>query len=80
MAVQLLNLAVVHIIVSWGGSLYVRSEVSSVGKDELLNNLKGGFFIISEEKGLVRFFNENARCFGVRLDEGFRYRLTSDEE
>ena len=52
---QLVNSALVHMIITWIGSKFVTSELPRVGNEKLLNGLQEGVFIIEEETSHVLF-------------------------
>jgi len=67
----LFNSTFAHLMLTWGGKLFVKAEILREGNEELLNNLKEGVFIIAEDSGIVLFLNEAAKKFNIRLNCNF---------
>ena len=47
-----------HIVISWIGKRYVKSEILKGGNDTLLDNLKEGVIVVDEAVDRVRFINK----------------------
>lgn len=57
-----------HLVINWVGNTYMNSEVSKVGNEALLDNLKEGVVIMDQDNGTVMFLNEAAKRFNIRTD------------
>ena len=51
--VQFFDTAMTHMVVTWMGKTFVKSEVPRVGNEKLLNGLQEGVFIIEEETSII---------------------------
>ena len=47
-----------YLLISWIGEVYVKSEVSRVNNELILDNLDDGLIIIEEESGELVFANK----------------------
>jgi len=52
----------------------VRSELSRVGNEQLLDDLKEGVIILAEDTGVVQFFNKAFRSLEEQLTQTFGER------
>lgn len=53
-----ISLCMAHIVISWIGKRYVKSEILKGGNDTLLDNLKEGVIVVDEAVDRVRFINK----------------------
>ena len=51
--VQFFDTAMTHMVVTWMGKTFVKSEVPRVGNEKILNGLQEGVFIIEEETSII---------------------------
>lgn len=47
--------AFANVIMAWFGSIFVAAELPRQGHEKLLNGLKEGILIITEESSIVKF-------------------------
>ena len=69
------NLYVIHIIMTWVGLIFVKSETVRIGNEQVLENFKEGVIMIESETKTVLFANESAKKFEIklgRLDDSMR--------
>ena len=54
-AISVLYHAIIYLFISWIGELYVKSEVSRINNEQILDNLDDGLIIIEEQSGQLVF-------------------------
>ena len=64
---MLYNCAIIHMIISWIGSMFVEAEMPRASNEKLLHNLKEAVFIIDFDTGQVVFQNNAAKRVIERL-------------
>ena len=69
--VAILYHTIMHLLISWIGEVYVKSEVSRVNNELILDNLDDGLIIIEEESGELVFANKQAKRFNINLNLKF---------
>ena len=75
LVMQLYNNALIYLLLSWLGTLYVESEILRKGNGELLNDIKEGVFILDQDDLVVVFQNEQAKKFEIQMNQGFSMRV-----
>ena len=61
------NLAIMYLIISLIGHLYVEAELPRQSNERLLNNLKEGVFIVGEDQRKIMFTNTAAKKISQQL-------------
>lgn len=77
---QCLNVTMAHLVINWTGNTYMNAEISKVGNEGLLNNLKEGVIIVDEESSLVFFVNQAAKRFNIKPNVSLTINLDKEGE
>lgn len=80
-AIQQLILLSINISVNQVGMLFVRTELTAIGNDQVLDSLKEGVVIIPDDETYhVLFCNDKAQAFNIKVDKSFEMSLTTDNK
>ena len=66
---QCWNFTVVHLIYTWVGNTFVKTEVTKRGNEGILDSLSEGVVIVDQDSGIVQFRNKAAQCFNIDKDK-----------
>ena len=69
--VTIVYFTAIYLLISWIGELYVKSEVSRVNNELILDNLDDGLIIIEESSGDLVFSNKQAKRFNIDQKQFF---------
>ena len=70
--------AFANVIMAWFGSIFVAAELPRQGHEKLLNGLKEGILIITEESSIVKFQNQTAIKLLTEYSDKFRINVIDE--
>ena len=69
--ISIINHTFLYLLISWIGQLYVKSEVSRVNNELILDNLDDGLIIIEKYNGQLVFSNKKAKRLNIDFNQKF---------
>ena len=73
-----INTGMIHIVITWMGSMFVKAELPRIGNEKLLNGLQEGVFIVEEETSHVLFQNSAAGHFNTKMNTNYSVTLLDE--